>query len=99
MKIKKVYEKVKTNYYEKLGYDQSINSYLVSLYGLWTDAENLEPLSADEHDRTKLTSQQNEFLDAFIKLWDLTDEFEWEYIEDDWYDNWLMKKNAKKFNI
>jgi len=67
-------------YNEILGYDSNITEYLVKLYSLWTDVEGLPPLSADEQDLSKLTNEQKEFLSAFIKIWDITDNLECKYV-------------------
>jgi len=93
MKINKVYEN--KEYYKELGYTDAISSYLSYAYQLWTDAEGLEQLSADEHDPDKLTTTQNEFLSAFMKLWNIVDEFEYIYNDD----NWHLKRINKKYNL
>lgn len=40
----------------------------------WCEAQSLPFASADEIDRTNLTDTQCEWLDAFVALWDLTQE-------------------------
>jgi len=104
MKIKKFNEKKDTyfnsnessdSYYEELGYDESVVSYLASAYQLWTDAEGLPSVSADEHDRSNLTTKQKEYLDAFIKFWDISCEFEDKY----YTPNYLLDLKGKKYNL
>jgi hypothetical protein len=95
MKIKRIYEQEEGKYYEYLGYDADMTDYLSSAYQLWSDAEGLPQLSADEHDTNNLTHDQRTYLEAFIKLWDLTSDFEHEYSKDDFITN----LKAKKYNL
>ncbi len=95
MKIRKVYEENKEKYYEKLGYDNSLIGYLSSAYQLWCDAEGLEQLSGDEQDTSKLTDEQNKFLETFITIWDISQELENYYRAPDWD----SKRIGKKYNI
>jgi len=91
MKIKRLFEE----YYEELGYDDYITNYLSKAYQIWCAAEGLELLDANEHDRTKLTKEQKEFLDSFINFWDIASVFE------DKYDNekYIPELRAKKYNL
>lgn len=95
MKIKRFNESSNTPYYQELGYDRNMLDYLSASYQIWTEAEGLPPLSADEHDKTNLTSEQSKYLTAFIELWDITDDFERIYSEP----NFVPKSIANKYNI
>lgn len=82
-------------YNQELGYDSSISDYLSSAYQLWSDAEGLPQLSADEHDTEDLTPEQQHFISAFINMWKIASEFEREYFNA----NFLTKLKARKYNI
>ena len=94
MKIKRLYE-TDDKYYKILGYNASMLDYLSGSYQVWTEAEGLEQISADEQDIDKLTVEQNEYISAFIKLWDIASDFESEYYRD----NFTAKLMARKYNI
>jgi len=66
-------------YFEELGYDDSIINYLSAAYQLWSEAEGLPQLSADEHDFDNLTPEQQTFIQTFIDMWDIVTDFEREY--------------------
>jgi len=93
MKIKRLNEQEK--YWEIIGYDSPMSDYLSQCYGLWLEAEGLEPLSADEHDTENYTPEQKEFLSTFIKMWDIATNFEREYMDN----GFEVKFNSKKYNI
>lgn len=94
MKIKKIYEQ-KEEYYEMLGYKHDMEYYISKAYQLWTDAEGLEQLSADEHDRSKLTPEQLSYIDTFIELWNITSDFERIYSTEEF----VLNIKAKKYNL
>ena len=95
MKIKRIYEQNEKPYYKELGYEMSLTDYLSTYYGLWLDSENLPSMSADDFDSGELTKEQNELINAFINLWNITNNFEFEYSKDDF----IIKRNAKKYNL
>ena len=82
-------------YNQELGYDYSISDYLSSAYQLWSDAEGLPQLSADEHDMEDLTPEQQKFINSFIDIWEIVCDFEREYFNA----NFLTKLKARKYNI
>lgn len=83
-------------YNVSLGYDMPMIDYLSKLYQLWTEAEGLPPLSADDlWSEAELTKEQHKFLEKFLELWDLT-----EGIEQDYHDNgYALIKTTNKFNV
>jgi hypothetical protein len=96
MKIKKFNESSNDQpYYKELGFDMDVTDYLAASYQLWTEAEGLPPLSADEYNREKLTPEQIKYLDAFIELWDITEDFENIYSKD----NFVPKSITNKYNL
>lgn len=95
MKIKRFNESSDISYYKELGYDKSVLDYLAASYQLWTDAEGLPELSADEQHSDKLTDEQNKYLVAFMNLWDLTEDFESKYSQT----NFVAGKIVKKYNL
>jgi len=44
-------------------------SRLTDIYERWTTVNELPALSADEHDRGKLTHEQIKWLDEFMEMW------------------------------
>ena len=94
-KFNQINENTHKTYYEVLGYDMSMTDYLSKVYQLWTDAEELAQISADEQDTKVLTIEQNNFLKEFLKLWDMVGEFEHTYNNE----KFILKRQAKKFNI
>ena len=44
-------------------------SRLTDIYERWTTVNELPALSADEHDRDKLTDEQIKWLDEFLEMW------------------------------
>lgn len=92
-KFTKIIENKK--YYEELDYDMSVIDYLSAAYQLWSDAEGLPQVSADEHDLSDLNPQQEKFIMAFIDMWEIANEFETEYDEP----NFIVKLKAKKYNL
>ena len=94
MKIKRIYEQ-NEKYNILLGYEHSIQDYLSFSYREWLDAEGLPQLSADEHNTDDLTHDQRTYLEAFIKIWDITSDFEYEYTKDEFITN----LKAKKYNL
>jgi len=94
-KFNQLNEKTTEDYYKLLGYDMSILDYLSKAYQLWTDAEELPQISADEHTIKNLTNNQNEFLKKFLELYDIVDELEVEYYSE----YFPLKIKANKFNI
>lgn len=82
-------------YNEELGYSKDITGYLSGAYQLWTDAEGLPQLSADEHDMDKLNHEQKKFILAFIEIWEIANEFEKIYIEP----HFIASLKAKKYNL
>ena len=44
---------------------------LCEVYGKYVADQGLEPVSSDEQDRSELTTQQIQWLEAFEQLWDL----------------------------
>ena len=95
MKIRKVYEEESETYYEELGYDEYMTTYLSKAYEIWCAAEDLEFLSADEFDLRKLTDQQAEYIKAFITLWDITVKLEYKYDNN----NYVADLRSKKYNL
>jgi hypothetical protein len=96
MKIKRIYEQEDNEkYYDFLGYDENMTDYLSSAYQLWSDAEGLEQLSADEHDTDDLNDDQIRYIDAFKELWEITSKFERKYHKDEFITN----LKAKKYNL
>jgi len=93
MKIKRFNESSEIPYYKELGYDRSMIDYLSASYQLWCDAEGLEQLSAEDQYSDKLTNKQNQYLEAFMMLWDLTDDFECNFSSPD------FGKIVKKYNL
>jgi hypothetical protein len=63
---------------------------LTEVYIKWCDKNNLPNISADEHDRDKLTYEQKTFLNNFIEMWDYQQEVDY-FI----YDN-LKKERTNK---
>lgn len=51
---------------------------LTDLYQKWLTVEGLPQLSADEHNREKLTDRQARWLDAFSVMWDANDPYDQE---------------------
>jgi len=94
--VKKFESSTNKTYYDELGHDMSMLDYLSNFYDLWCDSEGLEKISADEHDRESLTEQQNDFLDAFLELWGITDQFEYKNSD---YDKFMLNRNIKKYNL
>ena len=92
-KFSKIIESKK--YYEELGYNSSVMDYLSKAYQLWTDAEGLPQLSADEHDSNKLTPEQQKFIYTFIDMWNIVTDFEKEYDDP----NFIAKLKSKKYNL
>ena len=96
MKIRKVYEEEnEKNYYQELCYDKTVLDYLSESYQLWCDAEGLEPLSAEEFDLSKLTKEQAEYITAFITLWEITEDFEKKFNDE----NFVAEIKSRKYNI
>ena len=95
MKIKRFNESSNTPYYKELGFDMGISDYLAASYQLWTESEGLPPLSADEHDKEKLNLEQIKYLDAFMELWDITEDFERTYLQD----AFVPKSITNKYNL
>ena len=50
---------------------------LTEVYIKWCDENNLPNISADEHDRDKLTYEQKTFLNNFIEMWDYQQEVDY----------------------
>lgn len=82
-------------YNKELGYDYSITDYLSDAYKLWSDAEGLPQISADEHDMEDLTPEQQKFIISFIDIWEIAIDFEREYFQE----NFLTKLKARKYNL
>ena len=94
-KFNQLNESNEISYNKSLGYDMSMSDYLSKLYQLWTDAEGLPPVSADEQYSSELTKEQNSFLEKFIELWNSIEE-----IEQDYHDNGhYLTKTTRKFNL
>ena len=50
--------------------DQKMINKLTDIYERWTNVNELPALSADEHDRNKLTEEQIKWLNEFSEHWD-----------------------------
>lgn len=96
MEIKKFNEQYNDKpYYKELGYDKNILSYLAESYQLWCKAENLPQISADEQDINNLSKHEKDYIKAFIKLWDITDEFECKFSSEEY----KLNNATKKYNL
>lgn len=96
MKVKRFNENTENEpYYKELGYDMCMLDHLAASYQVWTDAEGLEPMSADELIFEELSDEQRNYVDAFLKIWDLTEDFEHKYSAP----NFVPKKISNKYNL
>ena len=77
--------------------------YLTNFYQLWTDVNHLPHLSADEIDTDELTSEQEDFLNSFIDIWDKTVNeerriYNIKNLEEE-INNHFLKQDMNKFDI